>query len=43
MQEGASAKPDNIVAKSGIFQGMSPIMAIASMVMIISFVDLHHC
>ena len=32
------SKPDNIVAKSGIFAGMNTVMAIASMVMILGFV-----
>ena len=38
MSNEMSSRPDNLVAKSGIFAGMNALMAIASMVMILAFV-----
>ena len=38
MSNETSSRPDNLVAKSGIFAGMNALMAIASMVMILAFV-----
>jgi len=38
MSEDTHTQPDGLVAKSGIFAGMNPLMAILSMVMIIGFV-----
>ncbi len=38
MSENTSIKPENLVASSGLFKGMNPLMGILSMVMIIGFV-----
>lgn len=38
MSEESSNKPDNLVASSGLFKGMNPLMGILSMLMIIGFV-----
>ena len=38
MSNETSSRPDNLVAKSGLFSGMNAIMAIASMIMILAFV-----
>ncbi|WP_306115626.1 MULTISPECIES: BCCT family transporter [unclassified Roseovarius] len=38
MSDQTTNKPDNLVAKSGLFAGMNPLMGILSMVMIIGFV-----
>ncbi len=38
MTDETHVPPDNLVAKSGIFQGMNALMAIASMIMILGFV-----
>ena len=38
MSDNAQPKPEDLVAQSGFFKGMSPIMAILSMIMIIGFV-----
>ncbi len=38
MSDQTTNKPDNLVAKSGLFAGMNPLMGIMSMVMILGFV-----
>ena len=38
MSDQSTSTPDNLVAKSGLFAGMNPLMGILSMVMIIGFV-----
>jgi choline/glycine/proline betaine transport protein len=38
MTDNTHAPPDGLVAKSGIFAGMNPLMGIASMIMILGFV-----
>ena len=38
MSEQTTNQPDNLVAKSGLFAGMNPLMGIMSMLMIIGFV-----
>ncbi len=38
MSEKQNTIPDNLVAKSGLFAGMNPLLAIASMIMILGFV-----
>ena len=38
MSTESANKPDNLVAKTGLFKGMNPTMGIASMVMILAFV-----
>ncbi len=38
MSTESAKKPDNLVAKTGLFKGMNPTMGIASMVMILAFV-----
>ena len=38
MNNETNTRPDNLVAKSGLFSGMNAFMAIASMAMILAFV-----
>ena len=38
MSDNTKNRPDNLVATSGLFKGMNPLMGIASMVMIVGFV-----
>ena len=38
MSDQTTNKPDNLVASSGLFKGMNPLMGILSMVMILAFV-----
>lgn len=38
MSENTQLKPEDLVAKTGVFAGMNPVMAILSMIMIIGFV-----